>query len=174
MQTQPQTIQRQYDEVIAPHYDLDPQSVIGPSLERAAAQIRGESLLGNGQGPMRVLDLGVGTGTFLARLKALGGEDVQPFGLDLSGKMIDLARAKVPDLVAEVGNAADLDAHFPGQSFDLICTHFVTGFVPMSELAPKIRDRLDVGGCWSFVGGTRAGFPTLQARSNSRLIRWLY
>src|SRR5262245_65650073 len=101
MQTQPQTIQRQYDEVIAPHYDRDPQSVIGPSLERAAAQIRGASLLGNGQGSLRVLDLGVGTGTFLARLKALGGDDVQPFGIDLSEKMIDLARVKVPDLIAE-------------------------------------------------------------------------
>src|SRR5262245_43785864 len=115
MQTEPQTIQRQYDEVIAPHYDDDPQSVIGLSLERAAAQICRESLLDTREGPFHVLDLGVGTGTFLRRLKALGGENVQPFGLDLSQKMIDLARAKVPDLVAEVGDAADLDAHFPGQ-----------------------------------------------------------
>ena len=173
MQTLPQTIQRQYDEVIAPHYDQDPQSVTGPSLERAAAQIRDESLL-EGHAPLRVLDLGVGTGTFLARLKALGGENVLPFGLDLSEKMIDLARVKVPDIVAEVGDAADLDSHFPGQSFDLICTHFVTGFVPMKELAPMIRARLDEGGCWSFVGGTRAGFPTLQAKANGKLVRWLY
>jgi SAM-dependent methyltransferase len=174
MQTQLETIQRQYDEVIAPHYDLDPQSVIGQSLERATTQISAEHLLGNGRGPIRVLDLGVGSGTFLARLKALGGEDVQPFGLDLSEKMIDIARAKVPDLVATVGNAADLDCHFPGQSFDLICTHFVTGFVPMGELAPKIHSRLDEGGCWSFVGGTTAGFPNLQARATGKLVRWLY
>jgi SAM-dependent methyltransferase len=174
MQTQLETIQRQYDEVIAPHYDQDPQAVTHQALERAAAQIHAGSLLGNGHGPLRVLDLGVGTGIFLARLKALGGDDVVPFGLDLSGKMIDFARAKVPDITAEVGDAANLDTHFPGQSFDLICTHFITGFVPMNELAPKIHSRLDEGGCWSFVGGTRAGFPNLQARANGKLVRWMY
>jgi SAM-dependent methyltransferase len=174
MQTEPQTIQRQYDEVIAPYYDQDPQSVIGQSLDRATAQIRSEHLPDNGIGPLRVLDLGVGTGTFLARLKRLGGEAVQPFGLDLSEKMVRLARAKVPDLVAEVGDAAELDSHFPGQSFDVICTHFVTGFVPMADLAPKIWSRLEVGGYWSFVGGTKQGFPTLQLKANGKLVRWLY
>lgn len=174
MHTQSQTIRRQYDEVIAPHYDADPQSVTGSSLERAAAQIQNASLIRDREPPLRVLDLGVGTGTFLARLKALGNGNIQPFGLDLSEKMIDLARAKVPDLVAEAGDAADLAAHFPGQVFDLICTHFVTGFVPMSALAPVIHSRLDDGGCWSFVGGTRAGFPQLQARANSRLARWAF
>ena len=34
------TIQRQYDEVIAPHYDQDPQLVIGASLDSAAGQLR--------------------------------------------------------------------------------------------------------------------------------------
>jgi len=62
---QSQTIQRQYDEVIAPHYDLDPQSVIRPSLDRAAAQIQGQNLFRAGA-RLRVLDLGIGTGLFLA------------------------------------------------------------------------------------------------------------
>jgi SAM-dependent methyltransferase len=167
-----QTIQRQYDEVIAPHYDLDPQGVTGRSLERALGQIRKQ--LADPETPLKVLDIGVGTGLFLARLRALYGEQVQLFGLDLSEKMIDGARGKIPDLVAEVGDAANLDAHFPDQSFDLICTHFITGFVPMAVLAPKIRARLAEGGYWSLVGGTKAGFPTLQAKANSRLIRWVY
>jgi len=174
MQALPETIQRQYDEVIAPHYDLDSKAVIGPALERAAAQIRAESLLDDRQEPLRVLDLGVGTGTFLARLKSLGGDNVQLFGLDLSEKMMGIARSKVPNLFGEVGDAADFDSHFPGQSFDLICTHFITGFVPMNDLAPKIWSRLGAGGCWSFVGGTQAGFPNLQARSRNWLVRSLY
>src|SRR5260370_31167042 len=158
---QSQTIQRQYDEVIAPHYDLDPQSVLGPALDRAAAQIQSENLLRAGACP-RVLDLGIGTGLFLAKLKALAGERLQPFGLDLSEKMIESARRRTPDLVAAVGDAADLASHFPGQSFDLICTHFITGFVPMRVLAPLIWERLEAGGLWSLVGGTKAGFPALQ------------
>ena len=40
-----QTIQRQYNEVVASHYDLDPQEVIGRSLTLALDQLRGEHLL---------------------------------------------------------------------------------------------------------------------------------
>ena len=97
---QSQTIRRQYDEVIAPHYDLDPQSVLRSSLDRAAEQIRGH-LLGTGArdgAGLRVLDVGIGTGLFLARLKALAGARLQPFGLDLSEKMLELAGGRIPDL----------------------------------------------------------------------------
>jgi SAM-dependent methyltransferase len=169
-----QTIQRQYDELIADHYDLDPQSVLGSSLDRALGQLRKRDLLGDGAPLLRVLDVGVGTGLFLSRLKQLGGGQVHPFGLDLSEKMVAIARDKVPDLVTAVDDAANLDVHFPDQSFDLICTHFVTGYVPMPVLAPKIQARLAEGGYWSLVAGTKAGFPALQARSRGKLMRWLY
>jgi SAM-dependent methyltransferase len=169
-----QTIQRQYDEVIAPHYDSDPQEVTGRSLDRALAQIRRERALGDGEEPLNVLDVGVGTGSFLVRLKAaLGRDRVQPFGLDLSAKMVEGARRKLPDLVAAVDDAANLDDHFPGQTFGLICSHFITGFVPLGELAPKVWSRLDDGGYFSLVGGTTAGFPALQAKAASRPARWL-
>jgi SAM-dependent methyltransferase len=166
------TVQRQYDEVVAPHYDLDPHAVIGRSLDLGLGQIRKRLLLENGLEPFQVLDVGVGTGSFLARLKALGGERVRPFGLDLSEKMIEAARRKVPDLVAAVDDAANLDAHFADESFDLVCTHFLTGFVPVRVLAPRIWGRLGEGGCWSLVGGTKAGFPALQAKARSKLLRW--
>src|SRR5262249_47258857 len=58
--------------------------------------------------------------------------------------------------------------------FDLISTHFVTGFVPMSALAPQIHRRLAAGGYWSLVGGTKAGFPALQKKGRSPVGRWLY
>src|SRR5262245_16820485 len=164
---QTQTIQRQYDEVIAPHYDDDPQSVIGHSLDRALAQIRQLEMFSDGESGLKVFDVGVGTGLFLAKLLALGGGRVEPFGLDLSAKMVESARRKIPELAAAVDDAANLDAHFPGQSFDLICTHFITGFVPMSVLAPKIHSRLEEGGYWSLVGGTKAGWPALQRKANS-------
>jgi SAM-dependent methyltransferase len=173
MTTETETIQRQYNEVIASHYDLDPQAVTGRSLDLAVEQLRQHHLVGDGAGPLSVLDLGMGTGLFLAKLKALGGDRIQPFGLDLAARMVENACRKLPDLVAEVGDAAQLDAHYVGHHFDLICTHFITGFVPMSVLAPKIRDRLEEGGYWSLVGGLKAGFPVLQAKANSKLLRWL-
>ena len=166
-------IQRQYDEVIAEYYDLDTYGVIGRSLGRALDQIRRQTPWAAGGTPLRALDLGMGTGSFLAMLRTCAGP-LRPYGIDLSQKMIDIARTKVPDLVAAVDDAANLDGHFAGEEFDLICTHYVTGFVPMAVLAPKIRDRLAPGGYWSLVGGTKAGFPVLQQKANGRAARLLF
>jgi SAM-dependent methyltransferase len=167
-------IQRQYDEVIAPHYDHDPQSVLGDSLERAFAQIRsGQPPEADGK-PLKVLDVGMGTGRFLQRLPAETGRCVQPFGLDFSAKMVEAARARVPNLAAVVDDAQNLDAHFAREAFDLIATHFVTGFVPAAVLSPKIWAKLAPGGYWSLVGGTKQGFPVLQKKANSRILRMMF
>jgi SAM-dependent methyltransferase len=169
---QAELIQRQYDEVIAPHYDFDPRSVIGDSLDRAVGQIQRQVLTREQFAQLRVLDLGVGTGRFLEKLRDDGRARIQPFGLDLSQKMIDIARMRLPDLVTALENAVNFDARFPDVSFDLVCTHFLTGFVPMRVLAPKIWDRLEEGGCWSFVGGTMAGFPVLRKQATGKLMKW--
>jgi SAM-dependent methyltransferase len=166
-------IQRQYDEVIAGHYDRDPHGVIGRSLDRAVDQIKGQGDDLIGGVPLRALDLGMGTGAFLARLRRFT-DTLEPFGIDLSEKMIEIAQSRLPDLVAAVDDAANLEAHFESVEFDLVSTHFVTGFVPIDVLAPKIHDRLAEGGYWSLVGGTKAGFPALQTIARGRLGRWLY
>jgi SAM-dependent methyltransferase len=168
-----EAVHRQYNDIVAPHYDRDPQGLIHLSLDRALEHLRNHHLVDDGCERLRVLDVGMGTGLFLAKLKAVGGEQIVPFGLDLAEKMVDLARERIPDLTAEVDDAANLDACFPDQSFDLVCTHFVTGFVSMNVLAPQIARRLELGGAWSLLGGTRAGFPMLQARANVRGLRWL-
>lgn len=167
------TVQRAYNDVVATHYDLDPQGVIGRSLDLGIKQMRDEGLL-DGGGELSVLDLGMGTGLFLAKLKEAAGDRViVPFGVDLAENMLEYARRRMPDLNAVVGDAGELDSHFPGQQFDCICTHFVTGFVSMKKLAPQIARRLKPGGCWSLIGGTRAAYPTLQSKGNSKLLRWL-
>lgn len=168
-----QTVHRAYNEVVASHYDRDPKTLIGASLDRAIAQLTKRGLVGNGGGPLKVLDIGMGTGTFLAKLRGLGGDGIQPFGIDLAENMLEVARRKLPDLTAEVGDAARLEEHFPGHTFDCVSTHFVTGFVPMRVLAPKIWDRLEEGGCWSLVGGTKKGYPALQAKADSKVLRRL-
>ena len=166
-----QSLHRQYNEV-APHYDLDPQAVTRRSLDRALRQLAEQGLFA-GPEPLRVFDVGMGTGLFLSDLIGRSGGRAVPFGIDLAEKMVERARQKIPELTAEVADAANLGACFPGQSFDLICTHFVTGFVPMRVVAPQIWDRLADGGVWSLVGGTRAAFAALRAKGESRLVRWL-
>src|SRR5262249_8323818 len=91
----------------------------------------------------------------------------------ISQKMVEIARTRIPDLVAAVDDAANLDNHFQSHSFDLICTHFITGFVPLRVLAPKIWSKLENKGLWSFVGGTKAGFPQLQKKAASLCLKKL-
>jgi SAM-dependent methyltransferase len=167
-----QTLQRQYNEV-APHYDRDPQGVTRQSLDRAIEQLRTRKLVEDRSDRLEILDLGMGTGLFLEKLKVLYGDQVRLFGCDLAEGMVRKACRKLPDLIAEIDDAANLDDLFPGQSFNLVCTHFITGFVPLNLLAPKIWNRLEEGGYWSLVGGTKGGFPGLQAKSNVKFFRWL-
>jgi ubiquinone/menaquinone biosynthesis C-methylase UbiE len=167
-------IQRQYDEIIASHYDRDPQSVIGDSLDIAIAEIHSHQLIDPDTVPLRALDIGVGTGRFLEKLTLAAQRPISPFGLDLSQKMIDVARERNPRLISVVDNAANLDACFESQFFDLAATHFVTGFVPLRLLAPKIWRKLHSGGYWSFIGGTKAGFPALQKKANAEALKWLF
>jgi SAM-dependent methyltransferase len=172
---QANVIQRQYDEVIAPRYDFDPQSVIGDSLKRAIEQIQRRERDEFEDGPMNVLDLGVGTGRFLEKLRSHSARPIRPYGLDISEKMIDVARRRVPDLSPAIDDAANLDHHFQTLAFDLICTHFITGFVPLGVLAPKVWGKLVGGGMWSFVGGTKAGFPNMQKKAAALpLKKWLF
>ncbi|MBV9330360.1 MAG: class I SAM-dependent methyltransferase [Alphaproteobacteria bacterium] len=168
------TIQQQYDELIAPRYDLDPQGVTGSTLDRAAEQIRSQGLLEHRDDSLQVYDVGMGTGMFLTRLMALAPNLIEPFGLDLSQKMIDCAYQKLPGLAGAVDTAANLDAHFPEYSFDLICTHFISGFVPLHVLAPKVWSRLEDGGYWSFLGATKSAYPNLQAKANNKFLRFLF
>ncbi len=167
-------IQRQYNEVIAPHYDLDPQLVTGRALGRVLAQLREESCLSPELPPLDVLDVGFGTGTFLVKLRQATEREIHPHGLDLSEQMAAVAKTRLPDLVAAIDDAANLDCNFLEQSFDLISTHFVTGFVPIDHLAPRIWEKLKPGGYWSFAGATSSAFPELQRKAQNRLLRLLF
>jgi SAM-dependent methyltransferase len=167
------TIHHAYNDVVSPYYDLDPQGVIGRSLDGAVRQLQQQAELGSSNDSFAVLDIGMGTGLFLRKLKNVSGDRILPFGLDLAENMVENAKKRLPDLSAVVGDATQLDSYFPGQQFDCICTHFITGYVPMRVLAPKIANRLKAGGFWSLVGGTKLAYRALQAKGDSKLLRWL-
>jgi ubiquinone/menaquinone biosynthesis C-methylase UbiE len=157
-------IQRQYDDVIASQYDQDPQNTTGKSLERALDHLEAEGILSEILPAMRVLDVGMGTGMFLEKLRSRSQRSIEPWGIDISEKMANIARKKLPDLVCAIDDGANLDRHFNDEKFDLVATHFVTGFVPIEHIAPRIFEKLEAGGVWSFVGGTTAGYTELRRR----------
>jgi hypothetical protein len=167
-------IQRQYDNVIAGQYDLDPQNVTGDSLDRALNHLRDAHVMNGILPPLRVLDVGMGTGLFLDRLRRVSDRAIEPHGIDISRQMVALAQQKLPDLVATIDDGANVDRHHNGENFGLVATHFVTGFVPIAHLAPRLFEKLVPGGYWSFVGGTTAGYRELQKRAAHPLLKLLF
>lgn len=71
----------------------------------------------------RILELGCGTGDLLAALKPEYG-----VGVDLSGRMIDVAREKHPSLAFIEGNAEDPSAWGITDQFDFIILADVVGY----------------------------------------------
>lgn len=167
-------IQRQYDDVIAAQYDHDPQNTTSNSLNRALDHLEAAELLSGLLPAMKVLDIGMGTGMFLEKLRARSARLIEPCGIDISRQMAAIAHRKLPDLVSAIDDGVNLDQHFREERFDLVATHFVTGFVPIEHIAPRIFAKLGAGGIWSFVGGTTGGYQELQRRASHPVIKLLF
>jgi ubiquinone/menaquinone biosynthesis C-methylase UbiE len=65
----------------------------------------------------RILDVGCGEGFVLERLRPRL-PDVETFGLDRDLRALAEARARCPDMMAQVADAHELP--YPGQSFDVV------------------------------------------------------
>ncbi|GAB3139575.1 class I SAM-dependent methyltransferase [Microbispora hainanensis] len=93
-----------YDAVADLYADLFRDSLGRLPLDRAAMAAFAELVRAGGAGP--VAELGCGPGYVTAHLRALG---LDAFGVDLSPRMIELARAAYPGLRFEVGSMHALD-----------------------------------------------------------------
>ncbi|MEZ6060959.1 MAG: hypothetical protein R3C19_11405 [Planctomycetaceae bacterium] len=88
--------------------------------------------------------------------------------------MVEIARGRIPDLTAAVDDAANVDQHFRGEVFDLICTHFITGFVPLSHLAPRVFQKLKPGGYLTLLGATGEAFPVLRRKASGKILQLVF
>jgi SAM-dependent methyltransferase len=78
---------------------------------------------------LKILDLGCGTGQLLAALKPSQG-----VGVDLSEKMVEVARRKYPELTFRAGDAEDADfIGTLGGPFDVIVLSDLVGFMEDCE-----------------------------------------
>ncbi|MEV4461068.1 methyltransferase domain-containing protein [Microbispora sp. NPDC049633] len=93
-----------YDAVADLYAELFRDSLGGLPLDRAMLAAFAESVRTTGAGV--VAELGCGPGYVTAHLRDLG---LDVFGVDLSPRMIELARAAYPDLRFEVGSMDALD-----------------------------------------------------------------
>ena len=92
------TVASAYSELMAPA--LGENRLVRATLDAFAALVRAE-------GGGTVVDVGCGPGHTTAHLAAV--EDLVVRGIDLSPRMIEVARTSYPDLSFEVGSMADLD-----------------------------------------------------------------
>ncbi|MEV5738676.1 class I SAM-dependent methyltransferase [Microbispora rosea] len=97
-----------YDAVAVLYADLFRDSLDRLPLDRAALAAFADSVRADGAGPLAgpVAELGCGPGYVTAHLQGLG---LDVFGIDLSPRMIELAREAYPGLRFEVGSMHALD-----------------------------------------------------------------
>lgn len=94
-----------YDAIATEYADLFRTVLEDRPLDRAVLGAFAELVLAAGGGP--VADLGSGPGRVTAHLHGLG---LAVSGLDLSPRMVELARAEHPGVRFEVGSLTDVDA----------------------------------------------------------------
>lgn len=91
---------------------------------------------------MRILDLGCGTGIYTSLLK---DHECKVTGIDLSDKMLEIARAKFPDIHFIQSNIYALP--FPDNKFDLVFSMATFEFIEELEMAYyEIRRVVKPGG----------------------------
>ncbi|MBF6296142.1 methyltransferase domain-containing protein [Nocardia amamiensis] len=92
-----------YDDVAERYTELVRHQLAGQPLDRAMLAVFAELVADNGSGP--IADLGCGPGRITAHLATLGA---RVFGIDLSPRMIALARAEYPHLSFDQGSLEQL------------------------------------------------------------------
>ncbi|MET9024748.1 class I SAM-dependent methyltransferase [Nocardia sp. NPDC004168] len=92
-----------YDHVAKLYTELFRHHLAGAVLDRAMLGAFVESVAGNGSGP--IADVGCGPGRITGHLAALGA---QVFGIDLSPRMVELARVEHPQLLFAQGSVEQL------------------------------------------------------------------
>lgn len=134
------------------------------ALERwAGPQLRGEG---------KILDIGCGTGSWLAMLAQAGVPEARLVGVDLLEERLGQARARVPGASVSVGNARSLD--FPDGTFAMVLLFVVLSSLPdRAAEADAMREaqRVLAPGGVLVVYDMRAPSPNAHVRRVPR--RWL-
>lgn len=110
----------------------------------------------------KVLDLGVGNGTFLQQL-ATAMPQAEFTGIDVSTEMLRQARQTLPLKTIE-GSAAEAERYLPPHSQDLVLAHFINAYIPLSSLFNEAKLLTRANGHFSLITTTYDSFPIAQQR----------
>lgn len=114
-----------------------------------------------GQKPhYKVLDLGVGNGAFLQKLKS--EMPLADFtGIDVSKEMLKHAREALPITTIET-SATEASQYLPLHSQDLVLAHFVNAYIPINKLFNQANLLTRATGHFSMITTTYDSFPIAQ------------
>lgn len=108
----------------------------------------------------KVLDLGVGNGAFLQKLRNVMPQ-AQFTGIDVSSEMLKKAQEALPIKTIE-GSAAEADRFLPPHSQDLVLAHFINAYIPINVLFNEAKLLTRANGYYSMITTTYDSFPVAQ------------
>ena len=108
----------------------------------------------------KILDLGVGDGTFLKKF-----HEIMPMaeftGIDVSSEMLSRAKERLPLVTIEC-SAAQANKFLPPHSQDLILAHFINAHIPINVLFNEANLLTRANGHFSMITTTYDSFPVAQ------------
>jgi ubiquinone/menaquinone biosynthesis C-methylase UbiE len=154
-----------YDEHIADTYDSDALGLLRGGRELALQQLAPHLRALEGD---VVVDLALGTGESLLALKPrLPGARLH--GIDISARMLAVARQKLPEVHTIHDDAARVGQHFGPGSVDVALMHFLTTYIDARAVIRDVAIALKPGGYLSLVSSTYESFPAIHALALSVL-----
>ena len=148
-----------YNSIANHHATADSFGSISKSQTIAIEQIT-QAYLGD-RPHYRVLDFGVGDGTFLYKLNQVMRE-ADFTGIDLSQEMLKRAQTLLPSLITIEGSATDAARYLPAHSQDLVLAHFINAYIPLQILFNQAQLLTRSNGYFSLITTTYESFPVAQ------------
>jgi SAM-dependent methyltransferase len=152
------SLKAMYNNIASNYAIADRFGSISESHQCAIAQIKRAHL---GLRPKyKVLDLGVGNGTFLQLLQ---GEMPQAdfTGIDISSEMLAHAQ-QLLSLNTIEASATEASQYLPHHSQDLILAHFINAYIPIATLFEQAKILTRANGHFSLITTTYDSFPVAQ------------
>ncbi|MFY7698490.1 MAG: class I SAM-dependent methyltransferase [Legionella sp.] len=144
---------------IANHYTTaDRFGSISESHSCAIEQIRKHQL--GLRSCYKVLDFGVGTGSFLKQLQQVMPE-AELTGIDISSDMLNKA-CQTLSLHAIHTSATEASHYLPHHSQDLVLAHFINAYIPIHTLFNQANLLARANGHFSLITTTYDSFPEAQ------------
>lgn len=152
------TLKGMYNKISEQYEIADSFGSISQSHKVAIRQISDQSSAFKDKA--RILDLGVGDGAFLNKLKPIF-PNAEMTAIDLSPSMLKLAQEKL-DLTAIECSATEADQYLPAHSQDLILAHFINAYIPIHDLFMQAHRLARANGYFSMITTTYDSFPKAQ------------